>query len=106
MPWGYRTDPNDPQLMIPIEEHLDALMVILAHMDYGLNSRAAAEWLTEATGVPISYQTLIRYLKMYRKRRNFLNVTATYSEIQEEKADETRRWKFKEPQSDQGEEEA
>lgn len=57
--WGYTVDPNDPYLLLPVIEHLQALEEGKDMLDKGASLRKVAAYITAKTGVVIS-QTSVR----------------------------------------------
>ena len=55
IPWGYEQDPNDTQLLLPIDEHLDALETAKDFLKKQCSSREVARWLSEYTGISLSH---------------------------------------------------
>lgn len=58
-PWGYMPSPEDPYLLLPIQELLSALEEGKDMLDKGASLRKVAAWITAKTGVSIS-QTKVR----------------------------------------------
>lgn len=55
-PWGYNVDTEDKDLLIPIEDHLDALEYAKILVDNKCSLREVAAWLSEATGTSLTYE--------------------------------------------------
>lgn len=60
IPWGYEQDKDDAQLLIPIDEHLDALETAKDFLKKQCSSREVARWLSEYTGHSLSHTGLIK----------------------------------------------
>ena len=67
VPWGYMQDPDDPDILLPIDKELDLLEEAKIHLKkYGY--RAVANWLSEQSGRYISHIGLMKRVKIERKR--------------------------------------
>jgi len=67
IPWGYKQDPDDDLVLLPIEEELFLLEVAKEYLkEYSL--RTVAEWLSEESGRYISHVGLKRRLEQEVKR--------------------------------------
>lgn len=72
--WGYNRDPHDKDLLVPIEKDLDLLMQAVEHVAKGKGSlRPVAEWVSMYASRPLSYKTLERAVRKYKKNKDFLN---------------------------------
>lgn len=85
IPWGYEQDPNDPQLLNPIEEQLVALEKAKRYLRDGCSLRDTAEWLSATTGRYISYVGL-RFLIKARRKHDFKQRCATEAQAGDESA--------------------
>jgi hypothetical protein len=68
MPFGYREDPNDPDVLLPIPEELELLEQAKKHLKK-YSYRAVAAWLSEQSGRPISHVGLYKRIKLEYKRK-------------------------------------
>jgi hypothetical protein len=69
VPFGYEQDPDDPDILLPIQKELELLEQAKKHLkQYSL--RAVADWLSHESGRSISYSGLRSRIKLeeYRKR--------------------------------------
>jgi hypothetical protein len=69
IPFGYYQDPEDPDILLPIEKELQLLEQAKKHLkQYSL--RAVSDWLSHESGRYISYTGLRNRIKLeeYRKR--------------------------------------
>lgn len=57
-PFGYRENPDDPQILIPVERELLLLDQAKVHIKNRHSYRAVANWLSEKSGRKISHQGL------------------------------------------------
>ena len=68
VPWGYKRDEQDPQLLHPIEEQLEALSQASDYLrDSSYNE--VARWLTDYTGRKISGMGLWKRIKQDKTDR-------------------------------------
>tara|TARA_R110000803_G_scaffold41635_2_gene89442 strand:+ start:4424 stop:4693 length:270 start_codon:yes stop_codon:yes gene_type:complete len=61
--WGYEVDEEDPQLLQPIPEHLDALEQAKDFREQGRSLREIARWLSNYTGVSLSHTGLVKRIE-------------------------------------------
>jgi type IV secretory pathway VirB4 component len=66
IPFGYRQDEEDPNLLQPIPTELEALELAKKHLKQ-YSSRQVAAWLTTTTGRTISHVGLLKRIKTERK---------------------------------------
>ena len=68
VPWGYKKDEHDPQLLHPVEEQLEALSQAVDYLrDSSYNE--VARWLTDYTGRKISGMGLWKRVKQDKTDR-------------------------------------
>lgn len=68
VPFGYMEDPNDKQILLPVEKELELFEQAKQHLKrYSL--RKVAAWLSEESGRYISHVGLDKRVKIERKRR-------------------------------------
>jgi len=68
IPFGYKQDPDDPDILLPIKEELDLLEQAKTHLKkYSL--RAVADWLSHESGRSISYVGLRNRVKLEERRQ-------------------------------------
>lgn len=68
IPFGYKQDPNDPDILLPIPEELE----LLEQAKYNLKKyslRDVANWLSEASGRYISHVGLKSRIESEQKRK-------------------------------------
>jgi hypothetical protein len=68
MPFGYKEDPNDPDILLPIPEELELLEQAKKHLKK-YSYRAVAAWLSEQSGRTISHVGLYKRIKLEYKRK-------------------------------------
>lgn len=66
--WGYERDPTNKNMLLPIDEQLDALAEAKKYLKT-CSIRDVAAWLTERTGRPISHTALHRRIQTDERRR-------------------------------------
>ncbi len=88
IPFGYKLNEEDPDLLDPISFELDAIEVARKYIKQ-YSYREVANWLTTKTGREISHVGLRKRLMHVQKRKNkarTLGSWATYAEKAIEKA--------------------
>jgi len=68
MPFGYKEDPTDPDVLLPIPEELELLEQAKKHLKK-YSYRAVAAWLSEQSGRAISHVGLYKRIKLEYKRK-------------------------------------
>tara|TARA_R100001594_G_scaffold106668_1_gene141151 strand:+ start:3350 stop:3718 length:369 start_codon:yes stop_codon:yes gene_type:complete len=68
VPWGYKREKHDPQLLVPIAEQLEALHQAQEYLKYS-SYNEVARWLTEYTGKKITGMGLWKRMKQDRSDR-------------------------------------
>ena len=85
VPFGYKQDENDPDLLIPIPEELELLeKAKLFLQEYSL--RKVAQWLSNESGRYISHVGLDKRVRMEEKRRRASSNYRQYARKYEEAA--------------------
>ena len=69
IPFGYEVDPDDPDVLLPIEYQLDMLEQAKKYLKQ-YSYREVANWLTRNTGRDISHVGLRKRLDNERQRKN------------------------------------
>lgn len=67
-PFGYKEDPNDENILLPIPEELELLEQAKKHLKK-YSYRAVAAWLTEQSGRTITHVGLYKRIKLEYKRK-------------------------------------
>lgn len=80
IPFGYEQDKDDPDLLLPIPEELDALEKGKEFRAAGYSYRQIAAWLLTATGRSISHTGLKKRYEQEEKRRRGSNQARRYAE--------------------------
>lgn len=68
VPWGYKEDPNDPDILLPIPEEL-LLMEQAKKYLKRYSYRDVADWLSTQSNRPISHAGLYNRIKLEYKRQ-------------------------------------
>jgi len=85
IPFGYKQDENDPQLLIPIPEELELFEKAKLFLnEYSL--RQVAQWLSKESGRSITHVGLYKRVRMEEKRRRSSNQARTYARKYKEAA--------------------
>ena len=93
VPFGYKLDPNDSFILLPIELELDMLEKAKKYLKQ-YSYREVANWLTTNTGRQISHVGLMKRLDNERRRKNkagSLRKWADYAKKAIAKAEEIER---------------
>lgn len=95
IPFGYRLDPEDSWILLPIPEELDLLEQAKVHLKK-YSYRAVADWLTEKSGRSITHaglrQRVISERKRTRKTTNLEQLAKKYQKtIEKVKELESRK---------------
>ena len=70
VPWGYKEDPEDRNILLPIPFELDALERAKKYVHSGEYSlRDVADWLSTETGRKISHVGLSKRIENERRRK-------------------------------------
>lgn len=68
VPFGYKQDPDDPDILLPIQKELELLEQAKKHLkQYSL--RAVADWLSTESGRSISYVGLRGRIQLEQQRQ-------------------------------------
>ena len=110
IPFGYEVDPDDPDVLLPIEHQLDMLEQAKKYLKQ-YSYREVANWLTRNTGRDISHVGLRKRLDNEKQRKNkaaSLRRWAKYAEKAIAKAQEidSKRLGAKANEEDYGEAQA
>jgi len=93
VPFGYELDPDDPDVLLPIDKQLDMLDKAKEYLKQ-YSYREVANWLTRNTGRDISHVGLRKRLENERQRKNkarSLRRWADYAKKAIAKAEEIER---------------
>ena len=73
IPFGYRIDPENDRLLLPIESELEALELAKRHLKQ-YSYRAVAQWLSKETGRTITFTGLKKRIEVEHKRRKAIAI--------------------------------
>ena len=93
IPFGYELDPDDPDVLLPVDKQLDMLDKAKEYLKQ-YSYREVANWLTRNTGRDISHVGLRKRLENERQRKNkarSLRRWADYAKKAIAKAEEIER---------------
>ena len=68
MPFGYKEDPNDPDILLPIPEELELYEQAKKHLKQ-YSYRDVANWLSDQSGRHISHVGLYKRVRLEQKRK-------------------------------------
>lgn len=68
IPFGYKQDPDDPDILLPIPEELELFEQAKKHLKQ-YSYRQVAAWLSEQSGRSISHVGLYKRVKIEQKRK-------------------------------------
>lgn len=68
IPFGYKQDPDDPDIILPIESELELLQIAKKHLKQ-YASRDVAAWLSAQSGRSISHVGLLKRVKIEKNRK-------------------------------------
>lgn len=92
-PWGYRVDPDDDQMWLPIPEALDKLEEAKKHLKQ-FTQKSVHQWLVKETGIPIALRNFPGRLRQDAKNRKsvaILQYLIARTEELRKKAEEAER---------------
>ena len=78
LPFGYEQDEDDPDLLNPIEEQLEALEQAKEYLK-SCSFREVARWLSATTGRKISFQGLHKIVRSEKKRKDVAKLLHYYT---------------------------
>lgn len=89
-PFGYEEDPNDRDILLPIEKELVLLEEAKKLLKY-YSSREVAEWLSKQSGRSISHTGLLKRVKIEHKRQRALSLTEYYARRYKEASEKAEK---------------
>jgi len=90
VPWGYKKDPNDPDILLPIPEELELLEKAKKYLHH-YSLRNVAHWLSENSGRKISAEGLRKRVKQEKFRAKTKASRAYYEKLYEKAAKKARQ---------------
>ena len=90
IPFGYRQDPEDDDIILPIPEELELLEQAKKYLkQYSL--RNVADWLSEESQRYISHVGLMKRIKLEQKRKKEVSTQRYYAQRYKEAAEKARK---------------
>ena len=90
IPFGYRQDPEDNDIILPIPEELELLEQAKVYLkQYSL--RNVADWLSEESQRYISHVGLMKRIKLEQKRKKEASTQRYYAQRYKEAAEKARK---------------
>ena len=89
IPFGYKADPNDNTILLPIQEQLDALLEAKEYLKT-CSYREVSRWLSAKTGRTITYQALHKLITKERDRQNAVQSYRHYASKAKEYAEKEK----------------
>jgi len=83
LPFGYKEDPKDKDVLLPIPEELELLEQAKKHLKR-YSYRAVAAWLSEQSKRPITHVGLYKRIKLEQKRKTEASIQRFYAQRYEE----------------------
>ena len=79
IPFGYRQDPEDCDILLPIPEELELFEQAKTHLKK-YSYRQVAAWLSTTSGRNISHVGLFKRIKLEQKRKNAARIQDFYAQ--------------------------
>tara|TARA_R100000458_G_C8014357_1_gene76934 strand:+ start:85 stop:501 length:417 start_codon:yes stop_codon:yes gene_type:complete len=79
IPFGYKVDPKDNNILLPISEELEALEQAKTYLKQ-YSFREVANWLAKTTDRPISHVGLRKRIQNEQQRKRKITVKRTWAE--------------------------
>ena len=90
VPFGYRQDPDDADILLPIPEQLELFELAKKHLKQ-YSYREVAAWLSETSGRYLSHVGLYKRVKLEHKRKKEASVQRFYAERYKEAAEKAEK---------------
>jgi len=90
VPFGYRQDPDDCDILQPIPEELELFEQAKKHLKQ-YSYREVAAWLSETSGRYLSHVGLYKRVKLEHKRKKEASVQRFYAERYKEAAEKAEK---------------
>ena len=90
VPFGYRQDPDDCDILQPIPEELELFEQAKKHLKQ-YSYREVAAWLSETSGRYLSHVGLYKRVKLEHKRKKEASVKRFYAERYKEAAEKAEK---------------
>ena len=90
IPFGYRQDPEDSDIILPIPEELELLEQAKKYLkQYSL--RNVADWLSEESQRYISHVGLMKRIKLEQKRKKEVSTQRYYAQRYKEASEKAKK---------------
>ena len=90
IPFGYRQDPNDGDILLPIPEELELFEQAKRHLKQ-YSYREVSAWLSETSGRYISHVGLFKRVNLEHKRKKSASIQSFYAERYKEAAEKAEK---------------
>lgn len=90
IPFGYRQDPEDCDILLPIPEELELFEQAKTHLKK-YSYRQVAAWLSTTSGRNISHVGLFKRIKLEQKRKNAARIQDFYAQRYREAAEKAEK---------------
>ena len=90
VPFGYKQDPNDEDILLPIPEELELFEQAKKHLKQ-YSYREVAAWLSETSGRYLSHVGLYKRVKLEHKRKKEASIQRFYAERYKEAAEKAEK---------------
>ena len=90
VPFGYRQDPNDDDILLPIPEELEVFELAKKHLKQ-YSYREVAAWLSETSGRYLSHVGLFKRVKLEQKRKSAASIQHFYAQRYKEAAEKAEK---------------
>ena len=90
VPFGYRQDPNDGDILLPIPEELELFEQAKRHLKQ-YSYREVSAWLSETSGRYISHVGLFKRVNLEHKRKKSASIQSFYAERYKEAAEKAEK---------------
>lgn len=90
IPFGYRQDPDDPDILQPIPEELELFEQAKKHLSQ-YSYREVAAWLSEVSGRSVSHVGLFKRVKIEQKRKTAAAIQHFYAQRYKEAAEKAEK---------------
>ena len=90
IPFGYRQDPDDPDILQPIPEELELFEQAKRHLNQ-YSYREVAAWLSEVSGRSVSHVGLFKRVKIEQKRKTAASIQRFYAQRYKEAAEKAEK---------------
>jgi hypothetical protein len=90
VPFGYRQDPSDDDILLPIPEELELFELAKKHLKQ-YSYREVAAWLSETSGRYLSHVGLFKRVKLEQKRKSAASIQHFYAQRYKEAAEKAEK---------------